>query len=177
MSEGSILPVSTDPLSQVYSDFCDALFSHPLVAAAVRPGNRIRFDGKNPEPMKYNKSTADCPELSVHLQSYSGGSQKDANRQDSTITFMLRVDSGEQRANRGVLPVWYACIKALVAMRGGRDPINGKDIGGEGVVVRISQAPEGFATLTDMGQTDGIKSWSSYCRVILTLRFGIDNMP
>lgn len=168
MSEGSPLPPQTDPLSQAYTGFCDHLFNHAAVTALVKPDNRIRFDTKNPEPDKYEKAAADCPELKVELQSWKSGSTKTCSARRGTLTFMLRIDSGDQRLNRGLLPVIYAVQKALAEIEGGANC--GPYCKG------VSQDQDGFGSLIDFQQTDGMKAWSAFVRVILTLEFPRD-MP
>lgn len=175
MADSSPLPPQTDPFSKAYSGFCDSLFSHPNVAALVQPGNQIRFDLARSEEEKWSKTTADKPELEVAYQGYSGGKQISCSTWQGTLVFLLKIDSGDQRLNRGMLALSYACLKAITNCRNGHDKLRNVDIP---FVIGIDQTPLAFAQLEDFKATDGEKAWSSFCRVSLTVQFDdLNNLP
>jgi len=145
------------------------------VAALVPVGNQIRFDTQNPEPEKYSKQTADRPQLKIEVQGFAPGAQGSCSMWNSRLIVLLKIDSGEQRLNRGLLPLAYACTKALVNCSNGKDKLRNVDIP---FVVAINKDLDGFAQQQNYLESDGEKEWTAFCRVILTLRFDdYQNLP
>lgn len=62
---------ATNPLTMVYTKLWDILAARAEVDDLVVVGNRIRFD-TNRDPVKYNISTADVPEILIAPESITG---------------------------------------------------------------------------------------------------------
>ncbi len=100
-----------------YSTLIDALWmlldESAEFCALVPPGNRIRFTGRDREPIKEEIGSGDLPEVRLSISSTAPHPFRTSSSHSDTVTVTLEVSSGDQRLDAYHLPLYWVVYKAL----------------------------------------------------------------
>jgi len=152
---------TTDPMTQVLDRLWDALGRSPAVADAVRPGNRIKFTGTDPDPAKTALQAGDMPELAIVPGQWTFGPRSSTSRQ-LVQSFTVQLATGDNRlagSAARLFPLKWAIVKAIEAA-------------GDNLALPFVQSVRfggGQDSLTDGDANRGPEGWSTVATVTVDM--------
>lgn len=160
--------MNQDPFSQVYSALWDMALAHPVVQAAVKSGNRVRFDhAQARDPFKQSVADADLPEIVLYPEGLTGNVLATSSTTQLNRTYRFATSSGDQRYTLRLADVEWALVEALC---GWPEKLASLEWRGRRYVKRV-QFVGGSAGLSDPERNRGIVGWSSLINVEVEMHF------
>lgn len=121
-------------------------------------GNRIKFSGRDREPMKENVSEADLPEVRIIITGSRPHPKRTSSSHCDTVTVEIQVSSGDQRLSYMHNPIRWVVYRAMSEIETElrhRCRWNGQKIAKVAAPTKVS---DGVST-ADLNR--GIKGWSA----------------
>ena len=156
----------SNPFDDVYSALWSLPLLHPDFEELVRPGNRIRFDGPNRDPVKDAVATSDLPELTLFTEGLSAMLCNTSSTSKVVRRYTWALASGDLR-----LATLHAVEWALfVSMLRWRDVLTALIYEGSHFVKRadFTSVVEGRSTSE---QNRNIAGWSALWRCEVEMHF------
>lgn len=102
-----------NPFAQVYSALWNLAESHPHFNA-ISPGNKIRFDGNDSNPIKDRLSATDLPEIMLRIDNTVVNLQNTSSSSEVIRTYLWQFSSGDYRYNELMADLEWAIVCAIV---------------------------------------------------------------
>jgi len=158
----------------VYSKLWDLAFVESnALSTLVRPGNRIRYDTNNRDPIKENVSDADLPEL-ILTSGGSGPPRLHATSSGSMCTrkYSWLITTGDFRVSYRLYPVEFALFAAMSNWKAhlGALTWNSKSFAKRMDVVDVTNG------LSDPDRNRGIRGWSAIWTCEIEMHFTTEDL-
>lgn len=102
-----------DPYSMVVDGLWELLEQDSEFGTLVKPGNRVKFTGKNREPLKEEVGTSDLPEVRIVPTGSTPRQHGSSCSYVDTVTFEVQVASGDQRLDAYHLPLKFIVMRLM----------------------------------------------------------------
>ncbi len=159
-----------DPLSLVYDALWDTLEAHRGFRDLVKEGNRVKFTGRNRDPLKEQVSVADLPEVRIVVASTPLDLNATSSTSFVTAVYEVGIATGDQRIDAVLFPVMWEIIRALSQEElGARMKSLEWDAATFVVTTEVGMASIGTS---DVDVNRGIKGWSVVWPVSVKMSFG-----
>ncbi len=142
----------------------------------VKPGNRIRFDGSDRDPVKGDVSEADLPEVLIFASNTTPNTPGTTSSSFAElVTFEIQVASGDQRLSHKHFPVMWALTRAFANVGGTLARLRTLTWNDEVFVnmVRVTGTTTGISE-TDLNRV--IKGWAGTVTVDVLMIFRLSSL-
>ncbi len=148
-----------DPITLVYEALWYLLESSPHFTSRVKSGNRMKFIGKNVDPLKDHIRDMDIPEVRIIPTSIEPHMQRTSNSSSMWKRFEIQIATGDQSLDNpaALFPVEWALVLAMSNWFTHLQQLTWK---GRKIVVRF-RIPEVSEGVSDQDLNRGIKGWSA----------------
>ena len=147
-----------DPLSLVYDTLWDTLEAHRGFRDLVREGNRVKFSGRNRDPLKEKVSAADLPEVRIVVSKIAPHLNRTSSSSSVLVTYEVGIATGDMRLDAVLFPVIWEIIRALSQEELGSRL---QSLEWDSVAfVKLTKVDEAAAGASDVDINRGIKGWS-----------------
>ena len=166
------MPIDSDPYTVVIEGLWSLLEAREDFTELVKLGNRIKFMGKNREPVKAQIQTGDVPEVRIIVRGSTPHPIRTSNSSTDTVIFELQASSGDQRLDAYHNPLRWACFRAFAHVYDALKNLTWKD-------KTFVKNAKPTAVTDGVSQQDldrGIKGWSAIWAVEVDLWFDTSDL-